>query len=60
MPIFGRFNEKAQKVIATAQKTAVMLGHSYVGSEHFLIGLLKEARDDAPALPDNVIPETVP
>ena len=59
MPIFGRFNEKAQKVIATAQKTAVMLGHSYVGSEHFLIGLLKEARDDAPALPDNVIPETV-
>ena len=59
MPIFGRFNEKAQRVIATAQKTAVMLGHSYVGSEHFLIGLLKEARDDAPALPDNVIPETV-
>ena len=59
MPIFGRFNEKAQKVIATAQKTAVMMGHSYVGSEHFLIGLLREARDDAPALPDNVIPETV-
>ena len=59
MPIFGRFNEKAQKVIGAAQKTAVMLGHSYVGSEHFLIGLLKEARDDAPTLPDNVIPETV-
>ena len=59
MPIFGRFNEKAQRVITAAQKTAVMLGHSYVGSEHFLIGLLKEARDDAPALPDNVIPETV-
>ena len=59
MPIFGRFNEKAQRVITAAQKTAVMLGHSYVGSEHFLIGLLREARDDAPALPDNVIPETV-
>ena len=59
MPIFGRFNERAQRVIAAAQKAAVTLGHSYVGSEHFLIGLLKEARDDAPALPDNVIPETV-
>ena len=59
MPIFGRFNERAQRVIAAAQKTAVEMGHAYVGSEHFLIGLLKEARSDAPALPDNVIPETV-
>ncbi len=59
MPIFGRFNERAQRVIAAAQKTAVDMSHSYVGSEHFLIGLLKEARSDAPALPDNVIPETV-
>jgi ATP-dependent Clp protease ATP-binding subunit ClpC len=59
MPIFGRFNEKAQRAINAAQKTAVELGHSQVGSEHFLVGLLKEARDDAPALPDNVIPETV-
>ncbi len=59
MPIFGRFNEKAQRVIATAQKTAVDLGHAYVGSEHFLIALLREARSDAPALPDNVIPGTV-
>ena len=59
MPIFGRFNERAQRVIATAQKTALMLGHSFVGSEHFLIALLKEARDDAPALPDNVVAQTV-
>ena len=59
MPIFGRFNERAQRVIAAAQKAAVDLGHAYVGSEHFLIGLLREARSDAPALPDNVIPETV-
>ena len=59
MAIFGRFNEKAQRVIATAQKSAVDLGHTYVGSEHFLIALLTEARSDAPALPDNVIPGTV-
>ncbi len=59
MPIFGRFNEKAQRVISAAQKTALELAHPQVGSEHFLVGLLKEARGDAPALPDNVIPETV-
>ncbi|MBR0228057.1 MAG: ATP-dependent Clp protease ATP-binding subunit, partial [Clostridia bacterium] len=57
--MFGRFNEKAQRAINAAQRTAVELGHSQVGSEHFLAGLLKEARMDAPALPDNVIPETV-
>ena len=59
MAIFGRFNERAQRVIAAAQQAAVELGHTYVGSEHFLIGLLREARSDAPALPDNVITETV-
>lgn len=59
MPIFGRFNERAQRVIACAQKTAAEMGHAYVGSEHFLIGLLREARSDAPSLPENVIPETV-
>ena len=59
MAIFGRFNERAQRVIAAAQQAAVKLGHAYVGSEHFLIGLLREARSDAPGLPDNVIEETV-
>ena len=59
MAIFGRFNERAQRVIAAAQQAAVKLGHAYVGSEHFLIGLLREARSDTPGLPDNVIEETV-
>ena len=59
MAIFGRFNERAQRVIGAAQKAAMELGHAYVGSEHFLIGLLKEARSDAQALPDQVIAETV-
>ena len=59
MAIFGRFNERAQRVINAAQRAAAEMRHNYVGSEHFLIGLLKEARSDAPALPENVIPETV-
>ena len=59
MAIFGRFNERAQLVIASAQRAAVEMGHKYVGSEHMLIGLLRQARSDAPALPDQVIAETV-
>ena len=59
MAIFGRFNERAQRVIAAAQQSAVELGHSFVGSEHFLMGLLREARSDCPALPDNVTADTV-
>ncbi len=59
MAIFGRFNERAQLVIASAQRAAVEMGHRYVGSEHMLIGLLRQARNDAPALPDQVIAETV-
>lgn len=59
MAIFGRFNERAQRVIGAAQQAAMHLGHAYVGSEHFLIGLLQEARSDAPALPDSVTEQAV-
>ena len=59
MPFIGRFNDKAQQAVNAAQRAAVNLRHSFIGSEHFLIGLLTVARSDAPGLPDNVISETV-
>jgi len=33
------FTEKAQQAIKNAQETAVAMGHSYVGTEHLLLGL---------------------
>ncbi|SHH70202.1 ATP-dependent Clp protease ATP-binding subunit ClpC [Caloranaerobacter azorensis DSM 13643] len=42
MAMFGRFTERAQKVILFAQEEAKQLGHNYVGTEHLLLGLLKE------------------
>ena len=57
MPIFGRFNESAQKVVTAAQQTAVMLRHQYVGTEHMLVALVRQARGDVPALGDEVTPE---
>ncbi len=42
MAMFGRFTERAQKVIAFAQQAAQQLGHNYVGTEHLLLGIIKE------------------
>lgn len=35
------FTNKAAEALKKAEETAVMLGHSYTGSEHILIGLLQ-------------------
>src|SRR5690606_8077965 len=40
--MFGRFTERAQKVLALAQEEAVRLGHHNVGTEHILLGLIRE------------------
>ena len=37
-----KFTKKAEKVIQIAEKTAIELGHNYVGTEHILYGLAKE------------------
>jgi ATP-dependent Clp protease ATP-binding subunit ClpC len=40
--MFGRFTERAQKVLALAQEEAGRLGHSNIGTEHILLGLVSE------------------
>ncbi|OUM89098.1 MAG: ATP-dependent Clp protease ATP-binding subunit ClpC [Bacillus thermozeamaize] len=40
--MFGRFTERAQKVLALAQEEAVRLGHHNTGTEHILLGLIRE------------------
>ena len=42
MAIFGRFTQRAQRAVAAAQQAAVKLRQPYVGTEHLLLGLLKE------------------
>lgn len=42
MAIFGRFTEKAQKVLMLSQEEAKKLNHNYIGSEHLLLGLIQE------------------
>ena len=40
--MYQRFTEKAERAIASSQQSAVDLGHNYVGTEHILLGLVKE------------------
>lgn len=40
--MMGRFTEKAQKAINLSREIAAELGHDYIGTEHLLLGLLKE------------------
>src|SRR5690625_3631210 len=40
--MFGRFTERAQKVLALAKQEAIRLGHSNIGTEHILLGLIRE------------------
>lgn len=40
--MFGRFTERAQKVLIYAQEEAKNFRHGYVGTEHVLLGILRE------------------
>ncbi|MCL5059017.1 MAG: ATP-dependent Clp protease ATP-binding subunit [Actinobacteria bacterium] len=42
--MFSRFTERAQKVLFLAQEEALRLGHPYVGTEHILLGLIREGQ----------------
>ena len=40
--MFNKFTERAQKVLIYAEEEAAQLKHGYVGTEHILLGILKQ------------------
>ena len=40
--LFGNFTERAQTAISEARLCAIEMGHPYIGSEHLLMGLIRE------------------
>jgi ATP-dependent Clp protease ATP-binding subunit ClpA len=40
--MFERFTDQARRVVVLAQEEARDLGHNYIGTEHILLGLLRE------------------
>src|ERR687896_700322 len=40
--MFERFTERARQVVVLAQEEALTLKHNYIGTEHILLGLVRE------------------
>jgi ATP-dependent Clp protease ATP-binding subunit ClpC len=40
--VFERFTDRARRVVVYAQEEARLLNHNYIGTEHLLLGLLRE------------------
>ena len=40
--VFGKFTERAQLVLVEAQKESQYFKHGYIGTEHILLGILRE------------------
>jgi ATP-dependent Clp protease ATP-binding subunit ClpA len=39
---FDRFNDRAKRVLALSQDEAIRFNHNYIGTEHLLLGLVRE------------------
>lgn len=51
---FERFTERAKKVLTLAQEEAERSHHSYIGTEHLLLGLLREGEGIAARVLNNL------
>jgi len=50
--MFERFTDRARRVIVLAQDEARKLDHNYIGTEHILLGLLRDGEGEAVAALD--------
>jgi ATP-dependent Clp protease ATP-binding subunit ClpC len=54
MAMFNRFTERARKVILLAKEEAKRFNHDYIGTEHVLLGLVREGEGVAAAVLENL------
>ncbi|HEX6933431.1 MAG TPA: Clp protease N-terminal domain-containing protein, partial [Streptosporangiaceae bacterium] len=40
--MFERFTDRARRVVVLAQEEARLLSHGHIGTEHLLLGLIRE------------------
>ncbi len=52
--VFERFTERARQVVVLAQEEARILMHAYIGTEHILLGLLREQEGIAARVLDSL------
>ena len=54
MDRFDKFTERARKVLTLAQEEAQRFNHNYIGTEHLLLGLVREGDGVAAKVLDNL------
>jgi ATP-dependent Clp protease ATP-binding subunit ClpA len=54
MAHFDRFNDRAKRVLALAQDEAIRFNHNYIGTEHLLLGLIREGEGVAARVLDSL------
>jgi ATP-dependent Clp protease ATP-binding subunit ClpC len=52
--MFERFTDRARKIIVFAQEEARLLNHNYIGTEHILLGIVRERGGVAGKILDNL------
>ena len=52
--MFNRFTERARKVVVLAKEEAKRFNHNHIGTEHLLLGLVKEGEGVASAVLQNL------
>jgi ATP-dependent Clp protease ATP-binding subunit ClpA len=50
---FDHFNDRAKRVLALAQDEAIRFNHNYIGTEHLLLGLVREGEGVAARVLDS-------
>ena len=51
---FEKFSERARRVLTSAQEEAQQLNHGYIGTEHILLGLIREEEGVAAKVLNNL------
>ncbi|MEP6694486.1 MAG: Clp protease N-terminal domain-containing protein [Chloroflexota bacterium] len=51
---FDRFNDRAKRVLALAQDEAIRFNHNYIGTEHLIMGLIREGEGTAARVLDSL------
>jgi ATP-dependent Clp protease ATP-binding subunit ClpA len=51
---FDRFDDRAKRVLALAQDEAIRFNHNYIGTEHLLLGLVREGESVAARVLDSL------
>ena len=49
-----KFTNRAKKAIEIANEAAIELGHNYIGTEHLLLGLIREGEGVAAKVLENL------